>query len=284
MSLSLAVKHLYARATNAPSAMTLNRDTWKAEFTRESTLLWSCPKCRASRLRLRKESLFDGETRDSKASHNEDGWEPEWIDGRFACMMECPHCHGEISVAGKYRVQDDRYYDKVHGEGGDYHTYYRPEFFSDSPHIIDIPSGTPFDVICELEIAFRLYWGDPWACANRIRSSIETLLTAQRIPKTSGSIPTKSRRQFLTLHERLLRFGKKHAALAEALMAVKWLGNAGSHAAPLTPDDILDGFEIVEHVLDKLYSTREQRASALARVINRRKAPRSPRRPSRPGA
>lgn len=262
--------------------MTPNRDTWKAEFTKESALPWSCPRCKASRLRLRKETLFDGETQESKASHNHDGWDPEWIDGRFSCMMVCLHCHGEISVAGKARVQDDHHFDNQRGEVGGYEMYYRPEFFSESPHIIEIPKGTPPGVTSELEIAFRLYWVDPWACANRIRSTIEALLTTQRVPKTSRS--AKNRRQFLTLHERLLRFGKKHAALSEALMAVKWLGNAGSHAAPLTPDDILDGFEIVEHVLDKLYSTREQRAATLARAINRRKAPRSPRRTPRPGA
>jgi uncharacterized small protein (DUF1192 family) len=61
-------------------------------------------------------------------------------------------------------------------------------------------------------------------------------------------------------------------------MAVKWLGNAGSHAAPLTADDVLDGFEILEHALDKLYSERDERVGALTRAINRRKAPRSRRR------
>jgi hypothetical protein len=261
--------------------MSLNREVWKAEFTKEGTLPWLCPRCAVSRLRVRKETLFDGETRESKATHDHDRWEPEWIEGRFSCLMECAHCHGDIAVAGTYRVQDDRYHDPEHGDGGDYESYYRPHFFSESPLIIDIPSNTPLEVTGELEIAFRLFWGDPWACANRIRSSVEALLTAQRIQRTSGRIPANGKRQFLTLHARLLRFGKKQPKLAEALMAAKWLGNAGSHAAPLTPDDVLDGFEIVEHALDKLYSDREKRVGALSRAINRRKAPRSPRRSSR---
>lgn len=262
----------------------MNRDVWKAEFRKEDTLLWACPRCAVSRLRVRKQSLCEGETRESRANHHHDGWEPEWIDGRFSCLMECPHCRGNISVAGRYRVQDDRYHDPEHGVGGDYASYYRPHYFSESPLIIDIPQETPLEVTGELEIAFRLFWGDSWACANRIRSSVEALLTAQRIPRTSGRIPAKGKRHFLTLHDRLLRFGKKQPALSDALMAAKWLGNAGSHAAPLTPDDVLDGFEIVEHALDKLYSNREKRVGSLSRAINRRKAPRSPRRSSRPGA
>jgi hypothetical protein len=41
-------------------------------------------------------------------------------------------------------------------------------------------------------------------------------------------------------------------------------------------DASLDGFEIVEHALDKLYSAREKSVGALTRAINHRKALRSP--------
>ena len=258
--------------------MPLNRKLWLREFTKEGKVEWPCPQCGHSALRLRKETLFEGQTRESQSASDHPGWEPEWIDGRFSCMMDCPHCGGNLAVAGKYRVQDDRHYDEVHGEEGDYEAYYRPEFFSESPLMISIPESTPSEVSEELKSAFRLFWVDPWACANRIRSSVEELLTAQKVPRTTGRIPANSRRKFLKLHDRLVRFGARKPELSEALMAVKWLGNAGSHSSPVTHEDILDGFEIVELVLEKLYSQREQRVKALSRAINRRKAPRSRRR------
>ena len=261
----------------------MNRKLPIREFTKDGTVVWPCPQCSHGALQLRKESLFEGETTESKVSSGDPAWEPEWIDGRFSCMMGCPHCGGQISVAGKYRVQDDRYYDEREGGGGEYQSYYRPEFFSESPPLIAVPEETPPEVLEELRGSFRLFWADPSACANRIRSSLEALLTAQRIPLTTGRIAAKGRRKFLSLHDRLVRFAAKQPELSEALMAVKWLGNAGSHSSPVTEDDIRDGFEIVELVLDKLYSRREQRVKSLSRAINRRKGPRSARRPPRAG-
>jgi hypothetical protein len=137
----------------------MKRETCKAEFTKEGTLPWQCPRCSVSRLRVKAGSLHEGETRESKANYHQEGWEPEWIEGRFSCLMECSHCKGDVSVAGTYRVQDDRFHDPEHGEGGDYESYYRPHFFSESPLLIDIPEKTPLEVIRELEIAFRLFWG-----------------------------------------------------------------------------------------------------------------------------
>ena len=102
-----------------------------------------------------------------------------------------------------------------------------------------------------------------------------------RVPRTTGRIAGR-KRSFLTLHARLDRFKAKNGELGAALMAVKWLGNAASHSSSLTRDDVLDGFEILEHVLDEPYSQREARVRSLSSEINRRKAPRSRRRPSRP--
>jgi hypothetical protein len=195
--------------------------------------------------------------------------------------MDCAHCQNTVGVAGTYRVVDDRYFDEVHGETGGYADYHRPRFFTESPHLVEIPEATPDSVTKELVASFQLFWSDPLACTNRIRSSVEKLLTAQKIPQTTGSTGKKGRRQFLALHHRIERFGVKRADIAEKLMAVKWIGNAGSHSNGATIDDALDGYELVDWVLDTLYARRHHRASALTRAINRRKAPRSPRRGTR---
>lgn len=258
--------------------MPIDRAIWNAEFTRNGSVPWACPSCQASRLRVVTSTLFDGQTRESKDGMQTLAAEPEWIDGRFSCLMDCPHCGGEIAVAGKYRVQDDRYLDPVEGESGDYENYYRPLFFTESPRIIMLPDKTPDGVTDELLLAFRLFWSDPWGCANHIRSAVEELLTAQRIPQTNGRTAKTGGRRFLTLAARIDRYRQKRPDLAEALDAIRWLGNAGSHADRITSDDVLDGFAIIEHVLDALYSHRERHANAIARAINRRKAPRSRRR------
>jgi hypothetical protein len=226
--------------------------------------------------------LHDGQTGESIEAQEHPASEPEWVDGRFSCMLFCSNCQGQIALAGKYRVRDDRHYDEFEGETGGYESYYRPLFFSDAPHIIRIPERTPEAVAEELRGAFQLYWADPDACANRIRVSVEKLLTHQGIPRTNGrkAVAAGKKRTFLTLHARIERFEAKNRPIAQALMAVKWIGNAGSHSSPLSAEDALDGFELMEFVLDELFVKRASRIGALTRHIIRRKGPRSQRRGS----
>jgi hypothetical protein len=193
--------------------------------------------------------------------------------------MDCGNCQNVVGVTGTYRIQDDRYIDDRIGEAGDYEKYYLPKYFTESPRLVDIPEATPQPVTDELLASFQLYWNDPLACTNRIRSAVEKLLTAQRISQTTGRKPG-TRRQFLSLHRRIEQFRAKQPGIADALMAVKWIGNAGSHSDTVTPDDALDGYELMDWVLDSLYARRHRSASTITKAVNRRRAPRSRRRGS----
>jgi uncharacterized protein DUF4145 len=257
--------------------MGLTRDKWKADFRLGEPLRWPCPSCHESPLRVVPENLKDGETAASKAMHDHAAFEPDvHVDGRFAGVMDCAHCGNAVGVAGTYRLKDERYEDAEHGEAGDFVKYYRPSYFTESPHLVQMPEKTPEAVAGELLASFQLFWSDPLACTNRIRSSVEKLLTAERVPQTTRN--DKGKRVFLTLHNRIERYQKDQKNIAEKLMAMKWIGNAGSHSQGATQDDALDGLELMDWVLDTLYARRHRRASALTRVINRRRAPRSPRR------
>ena len=260
--------------------MALDREPWPAEFTATGPLPWRCPYCQRALLVINKGTLHDGQTKDSLESQQHPASEPEWIDGRFSCMLSCSSCSGQVAVAGVYRVKDDRHYDPIMGESGDYEIYYRPRYFSDAPHIISIPERTPEQVAIELTRGFHLFWADPEACANRIRTSVEHLLTHQRIPKTNGTAAKamRKKRTFLSLHARIELYEAKNPQIATALMAVKWIGNAGSHSSSLTAGDALDGFELMEYVLDELFVQRAARIGALSRHITRRRGPRSRRR------
>lgn len=259
--------------------MGAKRDKWRPEFRTSSKLTWPCPACSASPLRVVERSMCDGETHASAVAHSEDWWEPEHIQGRFVCLMDCGNCKNIVAAAGIYRVQDDRYIDDRNGEAGDYEKYYQPKYFTESPRLVDVPEATPQSIVDELLASFQLYWSDTLACTNRIRSAVEKLLTAQRVPQTTGRKPG-AKRQFLSLHRRIELFRAKHSEIADSLMAVKWIGNAGSHSDSVTSDDALDGYELMDWVLDSLYARRHRTASTLTKAINRRRAPRSRRRGS----
>ena len=252
--------------------MGIDRKKWKAEFREGDQLRWPCPSCGQTTLRIAPQTITKGQTRASKEWQEHEAAEPDQIEGRFACLIGCAHCANAVGAAGTYRVQDDRHVDQVHGETGDYIHYYRVNYFTDSPHLVDVPEATPDVVRQELLASFQLFWSDPLACTNRIRSSVEKLLTAQKIPQKPAR-----RRGFLTLHDRIERYRHEQPKIASSLMAVKWIGNAGSHAKPTTDDDAIDGYVLMDWVLHDLYARRHREAAELTRQINRRKGPRSPR-------
>ncbi len=55
-------------------------------------------------------------------------------------------------------------------------------------------------------------------------------------------------------------------------MAIKWLGNAGSHCGDkMTFDDVFDGYDMLSFILDELYDNKHEHVKKLAKKINKKK-------------
>jgi hypothetical protein len=156
-----------------------------------------------------------------------------------------------------------------------------PDYFSDAPAIITISTRLPPSISQHIRRSFKLFWSDAPSCANAIRTSIEELLTAHRVVKTAKKSKTSSARRHLSLHSRIELFKARKPQLADKLFAIKWIGNAGSHIDSVERDDLLDAYEILQYVIEELYVNPHTRIGALAREINRKKAPRSRKRGSK---
>src|SRR5436853_7257808 len=87
--------------------------------------------------------------------------------------------------------------------------------------MLKIPKKTPKEVAAELKAAFFLFWHDPGASLNSIRTSLELFLDSKgvqrRAKRKQGGLRT------LSLHERIERFLPKGSAVREKMIAVKWL-------------------------------------------------------------
>lgn len=257
--------------------MTIDRNIWLGGFSGTGPTPWPCGRCNGARLHVVSGSLQKQETSDSIEAHSELAFEPDWIDGRFVCMLRCPDCENPSAVAGTYSVAE-KYIDVGQGEPEPHRVdTLWPRFFSEPPPIIRAPAGVPAAVTEELENSFRLYWQSPEASANSMRSVVERVLTHFKIRQWTGG--KKGKRSRLQLHDRIEMFRKKHEALANALMAVKWIGNAGSHALPVEQKDVLVGYELLEHVLEELFrGGRHKRIAQMSRKVNKRKGPLSAKR------
>src|SRR5262245_51553045 len=103
-----------------------------------------------------------------------------------------------------------------------------------------------------------LHGGDLRAAANYRRSCVEKLLDHLKEPNTG------------TLHRRIENYKKRDEQRGAALLAVKWVGNAGSHVDDIARADIYDAFDILEAVLTEVFSCADSKVAKSVDAINKR--------------
>ncbi|WP_224249094.1 DUF4145 domain-containing protein [Hyalangium gracile] len=252
--------------------MTFDRTRWTVPFTKDRVPSWPCPRCEEGTLVPVKESFTEKLTAESRQAYAHQAWEPEWDRGRFAGRLVCTRteCTEPVVVCGDTRgVVDD--VDPETG-GPTYTTAFHPVFFHPALPLFRVPPKCTEEIRAELKRAWALYWSDSASCANRVRTCVELVLTHLRIPRSTRS--QKNRKIRLKLHDRIELFKQRNAELAQALMAVKWIGNIGSHeggAGGVGREDILNGLELLEHVLVEVFEQRSKRLARMGKQIVKRK-------------
>lgn len=233
--------------------------------------LWPCPYCSSKTLEPSPVTLHMGKDRKGYLLEQQ-GEDMAWEQGGFVCILRCLSCKEPVTLMGRYLTTDDDCDDE-----GVINTIcsFTPVFIWPAPPIIVFPNTTPQNVKDDLITSFSLFWADAESCANKLRSCLEKVLDHRRIQKTT--IDHRNRRVRLSLHARIVIFRQRNHSLADLMMAVKWIGNAGSHAKPLNREDLLDGYEMIEHLLEQIYSQPEKKLAYLAKQINKTKKPRSTR-------
>jgi len=228
---------------------------------------WLCSRCQKSTLALDSKPLVK-EPKWSRDAREHSAWELEWIIERFVSTMICSNLDcGEIYFVSGYRTHC---YTQISWDDAEHEISHWPEAITPGVSLFRIPDECPKLVKKELKRAFKLYWPDEEACANRLRVAVEELLTHQKIPKT---VTIKGKRSILYLHSRIDKFRVKNKEAADLLMAIKWLGNNSSHASrdKLNRKEVLEGFELIEHVIELLYVKKSQKLKSLAKKITARK-------------
>ncbi len=244
----------------------MNRQPWLYWYAKESFPAWPCPVCTTGSLRL--QALEELETVESKRKGRYAN--PTDYSGRFHGWLKCDRagCGEPAVVAGNAAIEPD-WDDK--GEQS-WQTIYRPVVISPAPPMFVPPKRCPEEVQGELVRAFGLYWGDPTAAGNALRSCVEQILTRRNVPRYATS--PRGKRQRLTLHSRIEKLQKADDEAGKALMAVKWIGNEGSHGA-LKDEDVLDALDVIEDVIDRFWGDRKRTLARLVAQVNRRRRPRS---------
>jgi hypothetical protein len=245
----------------------MDRRMWIQSITKDYCPPWPCPVCKRGHFRLVANSLASEETVQSRRAHSSDGWAPEWINYGFTAWAQCSNntCGQKFALAGEGGVSPE-----FTGNNGDWEwaDYFKPFFCQPMPEIIQLPAKCPEAVSKPLRVAFSLFWANPSSCANQIRVALEGLMDSLGVPRRKKTAMGKY--SDLTLHARIDHFAQGQPTTGGQLMALKWVGNAGSHQGEVSKNDLLDAFEVLDHALVELIDQRSERVSELAKKLTRK--------------
>lgn len=162
--------------------MPIDRITWKRGFDREEVPPWLCPRCGHATLQLEQRPYLDRGVQKSEPvfveketvdSRNDPEGCDESYSGVFGTVLQCSRsdCKCVVSVCGETEQCEC-----ISTMGDSYFTtYFKPRYFWPPVLIFLIPAQCPSQIRQEIEAAFSLYWADPSACVNRLRTAIELL-------------------------------------------------------------------------------------------------------------
>lgn len=204
----------------------------------------------------------------SRNWEHEDGWEPEWITGTIHVVGNCDYveCKQTVIGVGTYRVDYainnvDRSY-----QGIDYSEFYQLRYFNPPLVLHTLPDVVPQSVRDAVDRAAPLIFVDPSYAATALRTSLELFLTNWGIPNRDD------KQNPIRLHRRILLWQEATGQneVAEHLLAVKWIGNSGSHEGDsLTVRAVIDGLEFMEAAFNELLVAPERKERV--RAVNEAK-------------
>lgn len=238
----------------------MDKGVWREKYYKNGFASFPCPKCRSGKLKAIKDRTFE------QWKSEADG-DPGYTEGKFSCFLECTngYCNTIAAMSGFAVSIYEPYYDQE-GEVQNGETiYYHPKCMFPGPQVIAIPKSTPPTVSAEITKAFGLLWTDRSSAANKLRNAVEEILVGHGIPKLNA------KGGFVPLAKRLEEAEKKQMLHHDTLVALKDVGNTGSHEAEMPFQDLLDAFDILEDALEDIYAGRRARLDGIKKRLTKPK-------------
>jgi len=231
-----------------------------SKFGVNSKTNYACPHCKSGSLVCNEEKVNIEETPNSKIERADECWEQEWARYSFNANLICDKCKESTFCVGIGNLEFYPYNGPEENAPSRIEECYAielsPVYFEPSIEIFEIPKQCPEKITIELNNAFKLAFSDFSAAGNRIRSCLE-LYILELNPGAAGS-----------LHSKVESIKQSEPSVYELLMAVKWLGNEGTHEASLKEYDLAFAFTALQHCLKITYTSNQSELKKLASLIN----------------
>ncbi|OJX33374.1 MAG: hypothetical protein BGO86_04560 [Chryseobacterium sp. 36-9] len=245
----------------------MNRKLWERKsFESDFFGNYICPRCFTGTLIKRDKISKITATGIDSEKH---GY-PYGIEHLFSGILECNNqeCKDVVSLNGILRTDISHGYEQPDGQWVEVKfNDYEPKFFLPNLRMFDIRNkNIPKEIRNQVDSAFSQYFLDETICANKIRTAIELILDHLKAPKRKLN-KSKKLVRLRTLHDRIENYKKTKPQVCKLLLALKIIGNEGSHTSIVKNEDILDAFEILEQILDDLFIKNRKRIISLADKI-----------------
>ena len=228
-----------------------------------------CPRCESTIIPVDKKLDYQQSAESGfYQTHVESG--PEYYGGVFSLHLKCSKksCSENLVCVGSFVLTEDT---ESPDPTPDFIPSIKPYFFTPTIHIFPLHKDIPEKVSKALIESFSLYWSNPSAAGNALRVAIEALMDYRCVKK--WIIDKNGKEQALSLHARIVEFKNNNSELAEKLLAIKWIGNGGSHLSGLDPNDMVIGYRLMEYVLDELFNNAKEELDRITKKINKTKKP-----------
>uniref|UniRef100_UPI0039AF0FA4 DUF4145 domain-containing protein n=2 Tax=Serratia TaxID=613 RepID=UPI0039AF0FA4 len=144
---------------------------------------------------------------------------------------------------------------------------YRARSFYPPLPIFTPPENCPDDICVQLKEISALLAAHPSAAVNTMRTVLEMLLDGLGVPREmprDGKSPLS-----LTLHKRIDDYPAILGGYSDAFMALKWLGNRGSHTdEPIKQSHIEGACTVLDELIQQLYPQQSNVPTIVAELNN----------------
>ena len=197
-----------------------------------------------------------------------EGNNPDYYEAVGAILLRCSNsgcCESVVCVGTITKTQTGEPW----GSESHYEDQIDPHYFLPPIHIISVPNDLPKPILNSLTESLNLFWINPSASGNALRILVEVLMDHERVVKSFRD--KRGIRRMYTLHQRIDLYKAKNSDLGSKLLAIKWIGNSGSHITGLTRDQLIKAYRILEYVLEERFDEKSKKLTRLVNQINRKR-------------
>lgn len=242
-----------------------------------------CPYCDQGKMILDKKFSHEHQYESNKkyTDKYENGeiiyWDIHSLQSAVSGLLKCNHCNDACSFLGEVQGGEDYEYSVEYQEEVSVNSFHMSFKYIHPPiKLIKIHNEYPDNIKKVLNESFLLFWNHESSCLNKLRIVVEEILDDLKVPRKAKIRNGANRGKFqkLTTHKRIEKLSEKskYKSASQYLLALKWIGNKGSHSS-ITVDvkTINQTYEILDKALDLIYVNSDKKLLKRVVEINKKK-------------